>query len=256
MKLNGKKVLVTAGANGIGLAIATTFKQRGANVYVTDIDPEALSRLQQNHPDIYSSQSDISKEEDIRNMMEAAEKTLGGLDILVNNAGIAGPTKPVEQITREEWDNTLNINLTGQFLCIKYALPLLRKEKNAAIINLSSAAGRLGFAGRSPYSASKWAVIGLTRSLAIELGPENIRVNAICPGAVDGPRIQHVISEKARMLNKPHEEIENLYKGQSSMHCMVTAQDIAHQALFLASDLSMHISGQALAVDGHTEKLF
>lgn len=256
MNLNGKKVLVTAGANGIGLAIATTFKQRGARVYVTDIDQAALDRLKQAHPDIQGSLSDISKEEDIKSMLETVEKTLGGLDILVNNAGIAGPTKTVEHISRTEWDNTLNINLTSQFLCIKYALPLLRKEKNAAIINLSSAAGRLGFAGRSPYSASKWAIIGLTRSLAIELGPEKIRVNAICPGAVDGPRIQQVISEKAQMLNKPHDDIENLYKGQSSMHCMVTAQDIANQALFLASDLSLHISGQALAVDGHTEKLF
>jgi NAD(P)-dependent dehydrogenase (short-subunit alcohol dehydrogenase family) len=187
--------------------------------------------------------------------LEEATGFLGGLDVLVNNAGIAGPTGPVEEISQEDWRRTLAINLEGQFLCTRRAVPLLRQAGGGCIINLSSAAGRFGFARRTPYSASKWGVVGFTKSLAVELGPDNIRVNAILPGAVDGPRIQRVISAKADSLGVLYEEMEKRYVSQASLRRMVTADDIAGMAVFLASPAGYNISGQALAVDADTQYL-
>src|SRR5690606_36361061 len=130
-------------------------------------------------------------------LFEAAAGSLGGLDVLVNNAGVAGPTLPVEKISDEDWRRTQAVNLDGQFFCVRRAVPLLREAGGGSIVNLSSAAGRFGFPLRTPYSASKWAVVGFSRSLAMELGPDGIRVNALCPGAVQGERIDRVIAAKA-----------------------------------------------------------
>jgi NAD(P)-dependent dehydrogenase (short-subunit alcohol dehydrogenase family) len=254
MDFTGRKVLVTAGAAGIGCAIATRFRDLGAEVMVTDINPEALDAAKQDGFAV--ALSDVSDEAQIRLLMEEVRTKLGGLDVLVNNAGIAGPTGPIESLDSDAWRTTFDVNVHGQFYCIKHALPLLREAKDAAIVNLSSAAGRLGMAGRSPYSASKWAVVGLTKTLAIELGPEGIRANAICPGAVNGPRIDAVIEAKAAMLGRPLEEVSDLYHKQSSLERLVEAEDIANMAAFLASDLARNVNGQAMAVDGNTEKLY
>ena len=250
----GRKVLVTAGAAGIGLSIATRFKDLGAAVFVTDINPAAVKSARDEG--FAASVSDVSDEAQVRALMDTVATELGGLDVLVNNAGIAGPTGPIETLDADAWKTTFDVNVHGQFYCIKYALPLLRDSEKAAIVNLSSAAGRLGMAGRSPYSASKWAVVGLTKTLAIELGEEGIRVNAICPGAVNGPRISSVIEAKAAMLGRPVEEVSDLYHRQSSLNQLVEAQDIANMAVFLASDLARSVNGQAMAVDGNTEKLY
>ncbi|XAS63833.1 SDR family oxidoreductase [Micrococcaceae bacterium Sec5.8] len=254
MDFSSKRVLVTAGANGIGLAIATKFQELGAAVFVTDIDPDAVEKARAGG--LSAAVSDVSVEEQVRELMTTVEKQLGGLDILVNNAGIAGPTGPLETLDTAAWKSTFDVNIHGQFLCIKYALPLLRSGREASIVNLSSAAGRLGMAGRSAYSASKWAVIGLTKTLAIELGPDRIRVNAICPGAVNGPRIDSVIAAKARMLELPEDEVSALYHNQSSLGRLIEAEDIANMAAFAASDMARNVNGQALAVDGNTEKLY
>lgn len=254
MDFSDKRVLVTAGANGIGLAIARKFKDLGADVFVTDIDPRAVEAARKYG--FKASTSDASKEEDVKRLMASVETELGGLDVLVNNAGIAGPTGPVETLDSDAWTKTFDVNIHGQFFCVKHALGMLRKGADPAIVNLSSAAGRLGMAGRSAYSASKWAVVGFTKTLAIELGPEGIRANAICPGAVDGPRIQAVISAKAEMLGKPVDEIAAVYNNQSSMQRMVTAEDIANMAVFSASTMARNVNGQILAVDGNTEKLY
>ncbi|MEO6986806.1 MAG: SDR family oxidoreductase [Paralcaligenes sp.] len=256
MNLNGRRVLVTAGGSGIGLEIAKQFKLQGAEVFVSDIDSGTLAKLKGEDSSYHVAVADVSSEADVQSLLGEVKKKLGGLDILVNNAGVAGPTGPVEKIEKADWDRTFAVNITGQFLCVKYGLDMLRAGNAPSIVNLSSAAGRLGFAGRSPYSASKWAVVGFTKSLAIELGPHGIRVNAICPGAVAGPRIQAVIAAKAQMLGKPVSEMENTYKQQASLNRMVTAEDIANMVVFVASDLAKNISGQALAVDGNTEKLF
>ncbi|MCG2622575.1 SDR family oxidoreductase [Arthrobacter sp. I2-34] len=254
MDFTGRKVLVTAGAAGIGRAIATRFRDLGAEVMVTDINPEAVDAAKQDGFAV--ALSDVSDEAQVRSLMEEVRGTLGGLDVLVNNAGIAGPTGPIDTLDSDAWKATFDVNVHGQFFCIKHALPLLREATDAAIVNLSSAAGRLGMAGRSPYSASKWAVVGLTKTLAIELGPEGIRANAICPGAVNGPRIDAVIEAKAAMLGRPVEEVSDLYHKQSSLERLVEAADIANMAAFLASDLARNVNGQAMAVDGNTEKLY
>ncbi|MFT4470129.1 SDR family oxidoreductase [Arthrobacter sulfonylureivorans] len=254
MDFTGRKVLVTAGAAGIGRAIATRFRDLGAEVMVTDINPDAVDAAKQDGFAV--ALSDVSDETQVRLLMEEVRTQLGGLDVLVNNAGIAGPTGPIETLDSDAWRTTFDVNVHGQFYCIKHALPLLREAKDAAIVNLSSAAGRLGMAGRSPYSASKWAVVGLTKTLAIELGPEGIRANAICPGAVNGPRIDAVIEAKATMLGRPLEEVSDLYHKQSSLERLVEAEDIANMAAFLASDLARNVNGQAMAVDGNTEKLY
>ena len=254
MDFSSKRVLVTAGANGIGLAIATKFKAHGANVFVTDIDPDAVEKARAEG--FRAAVSDVSDEAQVQDLMATIRDEFGGLDVLVNNAGIAGPTGPIQSLDSAAWKATFDVNIHGQFYCVKHALPLLRSTPGASIINLSSAAGRLGMAGRSAYSASKWAVIGLTKTLAIELGAEGIRVNAICPGAVNGPRIDAVIAAKAGMLGEPVDTVSALYRSQSSLGRLIEAEDIANMALFAASDMARNVNGQALAVDGNTEKLY
>ncbi|KAA5828464.1 SDR family oxidoreductase [Saccharopolyspora hirsuta] len=254
MDFTGKRVLVTAGADGIGLAIADRFAGLGARVLVTDIDEDAVRAARDRG--LAALVSDASSEAQVEELMGAVRAELGGLDVLVNNAGIAGPTGPVETLDSAAWARTFEVNVHSQFYCVKHGLPLLRESTGASIVNLSSAAGRLGMAGRSAYSASKWAVVGFTKTLAIELGPEGIRANAICPGAVDGPRIRAVIEAKAEMLGRPVAEIAAAYRDQSSMRRLVTAADIADMAAFLASPLARNVNGQAMAVDGNTEKLY
>lgn len=252
--LSGRRVLVTAGAAGIGLAIAAAMKAVGADVFVTDVNADAV--LDAKAAGFTAVVSDASREEQVQEVMNAVRETLGGLDILVNNAGIAGPTGPVELLDTAAWKTTFDVNVHGQFYCVKHALPMLRKSSEACVINMSSAAGRLGMSGRTPYSASKWAVIGFTKSLAIELGAEGIRVNAICPGAVDGPRIETVIEAKADMLGQPVDQVAALYRNQSSLGRLIDPADIANMAVFLASPLARNVNGQAMAVDGDTNKLF
>lgn len=252
--LSGVRVLITAGASGIGLTMARTFHGLGAQVMVTDIDAEAVATAR--GEGFAADVVDSSSEDEVADLISRLPQELNGLDVLVNNAGIAGPTGPIETLDSNAWRTTFDVNIHSQFYAIKHALPLLRASARASIINLSSAAGRLGMAGRSPYSSSKWAVIGLTKTLAIELGPENIRVNAICPGAVDGPRIQSVIEDKAAMLQLTPTEVGRLYKDQSSLQKLITPEDVADTAVYLASDLAKSVHGQAIAVDGHTEKLY
>lgn len=253
--LAGKRILVTAGGDGIGLEIARAFAGAGSKVLVCDIQPESLARLAKELPDIHSCLADVSRENDVASMFELVDQKLGGLDVLVNNAGIAGPTGGIETLSLADWERTLAVNLTGQFLCIRRAVPRLRQGRGPSIINLSSAAGHLGMPGRAPYAASKWGVVGLTKTLAIELGRDGIRVNAILPGAVDGPRIRSVIAAKAKALGQPEDVVTRAYTDQAALGRMVTAGDIANMVLFAASDLAGNVTGQELVVDGHTQSL-
>jgi NAD(P)-dependent dehydrogenase (short-subunit alcohol dehydrogenase family) len=251
----GQRVIVTAGAAGIGRAVAAAFLGQGARVFICDVDKAALDEFRKAQPQAGTTVADIAEASQVDRLFDEAGKALGGLDVLVNNAGIAGPTGPVEEISQEDWRRTLAINLEGQFLCTRRAVPLLRQSGGGCIINLSSAAGRFGFPRRTPYAASKWGVIGFTKSLAVELGPDNIRVNAILPGAVDGPRIRRVIAAKAESVGVPVAEMEKRYVSQASLQRMVTADDIAGMAIFLASPAGYNVSGQALAVDADTQYL-
>ncbi len=243
--LTGLRVAITAGANGIGRVMADSFVACGASVFVSDVDPAALAACP--HPKM---RADAGVVADCEAFVDAAVKHLGGLDVLANNAGIAGPTALVENVTPEALDATLRIDLASMFHCSRRAIPALRAAGGGAIINLSSAAGRFGFALRAPYAAAKWGVVGFTKSLSIELGPDRIRVNAIQPGPVDGPRIRAVIKAKAEAAGISENEMTERTVGVTSLKSFVTQQDIANMALYLASPFGATISGQAIAIDG------
>lgn len=250
-----RRVLITAGASGLGLEMAKVFTAAGATVLVCDVDQNALKAASAALPGLHTTIADVSDEASVAALFQQVGARLGGLDVLINNAGIAGPTGYVETLSKSDWDRTLAVNITGQFLCARLAVPLLKQSKAGVMINLSSAAGHLGFAGRSAYSASKWAVVGFTKSLAIELGRFGVRVNAILPGAVEGPRIRAVIAAKAQTLGVPVDDVAHSYESQASLGRMVSARDIANMALFAASDAAASVNGQALVVDGHTQAL-
>src|ERR1043165_1556183 len=242
MKLSatGLRVLVTAGGAGIGRAIAQTFRDHGARVHTCDIDAKTK-------PDTVTDVSDVGQ---VDKLFQEVQKNLGGLDVLVNNAGIAGPTGKVEDIRPEDWDRCIAIDLNGMFYCTRKPMPLIKAAGGGSIINLSSIAGRFGFAMRTPYSAAKWAVVGFTQSLAVEAGPDRVRVNCIQPGIVEGERVERIIAAKAESLGVSSDEILQRMVEGVSLKTTVTAQDIANTALFLASDAGRHISGQAISVCG------
>ena len=185
----GQRVLVTAGASGIGYAIAATLMALGARVAICDVSDDAIAGAKKNLAGLVACKADVSSDTDVEAMFEAVTKELGGLDALINNAGIAGPTGGVDEITSADWRRCIDICLTGQFLCAHRAVPMLKAAGGGSIVNMSSAAGRHGYAFRTPYSAAKFGVVGFTQSLAKELGPHKIRVNAILPGIVEGPRM-------------------------------------------------------------------
>jgi NAD(P)-dependent dehydrogenase (short-subunit alcohol dehydrogenase family) len=252
MELRGARVLVTAGAGGIGLETARAFVREGARVHVCDVDRESLAALARTDPEITGTVADVADRAAVADLFDAAIGHLGGLDVLVNNAGIAGPTGRVEEIGPEDWDRCIQVCLTGQFNCARLAVPHLRQSANASIVNLSSQAGRHGFALRSPYAAAKWGVIGLTKSLAIELGPDGIRVNAVLPGLVAGDRIRRVLEAKGQQRGVAFADIEAEALRNTSLRSYVTAQQIADQIVFVASPRGRTITGQALSVCADT----
>jgi len=254
-RLDGKRVILTAGAGGIGRVTLETFLDAGAEVFICDVDDDALGEVRSRYQNVGVIHADVSDPDDVDRLFDTALERLGGLDILLNNAGIAGPTAAVEDVDLDHWRQTLDINITGQFLCAKRAVPHIKAAGGGSIVNLASAAGRFGFALRSPYAASKWAVVGFSKSLAIELGPSKIRVNAICPGAVAGDRINRVIQAKADAQGVPFDEMYQHYANTASMQTLIDPEDIANMMLFICSDAGRLVSGQILGVDGNVEYL-
>jgi NAD(P)-dependent dehydrogenase (short-subunit alcohol dehydrogenase family) len=253
--LKGQRVVITAAAAGIGRATAESFLAAGAKVHVCDVDSAGLDELASALPGLGVTLADVAETDQVDRLFDEAEAHLGGLDVMVNNAGIAGPTAAVEDIAIEDWRRTLAIDLDGTFYCLRRAVPLLKQAGGGSIVNLSSTAGIFGFPHRAPYVASKWAIVGLTKTLAMELGSFGIRANAICPGPVEGPRIERVIAASAETQGIDPDEVREHLLRQISMRSMVSAQDIANMVLFLCSDAGKMVSGQALPVDGHTESL-
>ncbi len=247
LSATGLRVLVTAGAAGIGRVIAQAFIDSGARVHVCDVDEHALKALPAR---ITHSRADVANLADVDRLFHDVQRQLGGLDVLVNNAGIAGPTAKVEDIRPEDWDRCIAVDLNGMFYCTRKAMPLIKASGGGSIINLSSIAGRFGFAMRTPYSAAKWAVVGFTQSLAVEAGPDKVRVNCIQPGIVEGERVERIVAAKADALGVPPEAVLDRMVEGISLRTTVTAQDIANTALFLATEPGRHISGQAISVCG------
>lgn len=246
-------VLVTGAGSGIGRAIAEAFLAEGCSVHICDIDPAAADDFLACNPGASATVGDVSKIGDVDRTVSDLFNYSDRLDVLINNTGVAGPIAAVEEIDPEDWDRTLAVDLNSHFYFTRKVAPLMKKAGGGSIINIASSAAFHGCPLRSPYSASKWAILGLTKTWAMELGPFGIRVNAICPGSTDGERIRGVIERDAKAQGKSVEEIRRNYLMQSSMRVFVNPQDVANLALFLASDQGAKISGQALGLDGHTE---
>ena len=253
--LDGQRALVTGAGSGIGQVMAQHFEKAGARIWICDADTNNLEQSLKENPDWNGTPCDVSEETQVDQLFKEMSDSFGGLEILVNNAGIAGPTAPVEKIDPDEWRRTVGVNLNGAFYCTRLATPLLKNSPKASIINISSVAGRLGFARRLPYASTKWAMIGFTESLAKELGPSGIRVNALLPGIVEGPRIEGVFQARAESEGVPYEEVRDRVLNNVSMKRMVSAGDVAEMAVFLCSEAGKNISGQSISVCGNVENL-
>lgn len=246
-------VLITAAAAGIGRSIAESFLADGYRVHICDLDEDALAEFQAAHPSASVSVCDVSSVDAVAALFDDVRRCYGDrLDVLVNNAGIAGPVANLEQIDPVDWERTLAVDLNSVFYCCRQAIPLLKKSAGC-IINMSSTAGLYGFAGRAPYVASKWAIIGLTKTLAKELGPFGVRANAVCPGSVAGDRIDRVIEKEAERLNMTATRVREAFEAECSLGRFVQPQEVANTVLFLATPGAAAISGQVIPVDGNTE---
>ena len=257
-KLFNKKIIISAAADGIGWSIAQECMSNGALVYVSDKNKEALDNISRH--ELYEKQLFLDRVnthdfQEVENYFNKIKDKIDKIDALINNVGISGPTGKLEDLDINNWKETIDININSHFYYTKFAIPLLKKNNGGSIINLSSTAGLFGFPLRSPYAASKWAVIGMTKSLAVELGGFNIRVNAICPGSVSGDRMKRVIEAKAESLGVTKESLQKDYESMVSLKTFVDKKDVSNMVVFLLSDEAKNISGQVMTVDGNTERM-
>ena len=256
--LKNKKIIISAGASGIGWATTKICVSRGAKVFLCDINEKLINKIKKNKKyknKIFAYECDVSNENEVINFFSKVLKKNKKIDALINNVGIAGPTGNIEQLDSEEWERTLHVNVVSHFYFTKQAIPLIKKNKTGSIINLSSGAGILGFPLRSPYAASKWAIVGLTKTLAMELGKFRIRVNAICPGTIKGDRMKRVVRDKAKFLKISQKQIEKEFISMASMNTWIYEEDIGKMCAFLISNDSERISGQIIGVDGNAIRL-
>lgn len=245
-----QRVLITAGASGIGRAMADGFAATGAEVWITDVAQDALEACPAQW---HKTLADVADEAAMQSLFAEIATKWGWLDVLCANAGIAGPTNAIGDIDLTDWQRCVSVNLEGAFLATKYAGPMMQKAGRGALVYTSSTAGIYGYPNRAPYAAAKWAIIGLMKTAAMEYGPFGVRANAICPGAVEGPRMEGVLEREASIKGMSRDEVYAGYAAGTSMRSFVTAEDIANMAVFLGSDAARLVSGQEIAVDGHTE---
>ena len=258
LSLQNKKIIISAGASGIGWATTKVCLSKGAIVYLCDIDHKSLNKIKKNplyNKKLFVYECDASDEYQVSNFFDQINKKTKKIDALINNVGVAGPTGTIEKLTSEDWEQTLKINVISHFYFTKLAIPMLKKNKGGSIINISSGAGIMGFPLRSPYAASKWAIIGVTKTLAMELGKFKIRVNAICPGTIKGDRMVRVIKDKAKFLQVSKKSIEKDFVSMASMNCWIYEDDIGKMCSFLISKDGERISGQAIPVDGNATRM-
>ncbi len=243
------RVLITAGASGVGRAMAEAFSAAGAQVWIADVDAQGLSACP---VDWQRTVLDVTDEAAVAALFANIALHWGGLDVLCANAGIAGPTAQVEDVQLADWHACLAVNLDGAFLCAKYAAPLMKAQKSGVMLLTSSTAGIYGYPDRAPYAAAKWAVIGLMKTLAMELGPHGIRANALCPGAVEGPRMEGVLMREAAAKGMTRDQVYEGYASGTAMKSFVEGSDVAGMAVFLASESARLVSGQVISIDGFT----
>jgi len=256
--LKNKKIKISAGASGIGWAITKVCAEKGASIYLCDVDSKAINKVKKHslyNKRIFVSETNASDETEVIDFFHKIKKKFRNLDALINNVGIAGPTGTIEKLDSSEWENTLHVNVNSHFYFTKQAIPLLKKSKNGSIINISSVAGIMGYPLRSPYAASKWAVVGVTKTLAMELGKYKIRVNAICPGTIKGDRMKRVIRDKAKFEKVSAKTIENDFVSMASMKSWINPEDIGNMCAHLISNEANKVSGQVIAVDGNCERM-
>jgi NAD(P)-dependent dehydrogenase (short-subunit alcohol dehydrogenase family) len=247
--------IVTGGASGIGLGIASSLIAEGYDVFVLDNDLQHVDAYNASHPLSRAQVCDVSDASAVATEIDGVLHVAGRIDLLVNNAGISGPTAPVEAVDPAEWQKTLDVGLTGAFNMTRSVAPIMKAQSSGAIINIASNAGLMGCPNRSPYVAAKWGLIGLTKTWAMELGPHKVRVNALCPASVDGARIEAVMARDAEERGVSVGEIRQSYERQSSLQSFTRVEDIASMVCYLASDAGVRVSGQAIGLDGHTETL-
>lgn len=249
------RVLITAGAAGLGRAMADGFLARGDRVAVCDIDPQAVAAFRQAHPQALAEVVDVTDEPAMVRFLHHVEQVFGGIDVVCANAGTGGPAGRIETLDVADWRACIDVNLTGAFLTCRWAARVMRGQGAGLIVLTSSTAGLHGYPLRAPYAAAKWAIVGLTKTLAMELGPEGIRVNAICPGAVEGDRMDRVVAMESAASGLSEPQVRAQYVKGVSLRSWVTAQEVADTVLWLASPGARKISGQILPIDGHTETL-
>jgi NAD(P)-dependent dehydrogenase (short-subunit alcohol dehydrogenase family) len=245
------RVAITAAGSGIGLAVARAFAARGDDVHLCDVDPAAVAAAAREG--LTAQAVDVADLPALDAWIDGVLDAMGGLDVLVNNAGIAGPTALIEDVSAADWERCLAVGLTSHYRTCARVIPAMKAARSGSIVNISSTAGQHGLGMRTPYAAAKWAVIGLTKSIAIELGAHNVRANAICPGSVDGERMRSVIEREAAARGAPVDDVTREYVGGQSIARWVQPEEIADMCVFLASDAAGMVTGQAIAVDGHTE---
>jgi len=252
MKLNDRVAIVTGGGRGIGREIALALSQEGADVVVSgrqlDVLEQTATEIESQGRRAFAIVTDVSNEAQVNELINKTLATFGRVDVLVNNAGIAGPTAAVTNLSREAWDEVMAVNLTGAFLCSRAVIPHMSERRSGKIINISSVAGKMAYALRSPYAASKWGMIGLSASLAQELGAHNIQVNAICPGPTAGERMTSVIAWRAKELGRSADEVERLYLENTALKRMVDPKHVAAAVVFFCSEAGDSITGEALEV--------
>jgi NAD(P)-dependent dehydrogenase (short-subunit alcohol dehydrogenase family) len=253
--LKAARVVITAGAAGIGRVMAERFLADGARVAVCDVDASAVEGFRAAHPAVIAEAADVTDTVSLGGFLSRVEREWGGADVVAANAGIGGPAGAIEDLTLDDWRACLSVNLDGAFLTSQWAARVMKAQRSGLLLLTSSTAGLFGYPMRSPYATAKWGIIGLMKTLAMELGSFGIRVNALCPGAVEGPRMDRVVAAEARAHDEDEVAIRRRYVEGVSLKTWVTAEDIAEMAAFLASPAGAKISGQAMAIDGHTETL-
>ena len=250
-----RRVVITGGASGLGREMAQKFLSQGDRVAICDVSRVNIEALKQERPEILGVQCDVTDELQMQEFFDKVQTEFGGVDIFLSNAGTGGPAGLLETIEFYEWRDCVSVNLDGAFLSCRWAGQQMRAQGSGVILIISSTSGLFGVPNRAPYVTAKWGLIGLMKTLAMELGPAGVRVNAICPGSVDGDRMERVLDMESAATGQDRSAVQAQYTQGVSLRKFMSPQDIAEMAFFLASEVAQNVTGQAISVDGNTERM-